>query len=82
MPSFFWFTAMLRPMSRVRMPMRLAKMLMNGKRETAPRRVAIRGFMAWAGLAKNVPFSATGFLAERDSSCSVTGIVSRKDPDV
>ena len=47
--------------------MRLARILMNGKRETSPRRVAIKGFRAGAGLAENVLFCATRFPTGRDS---------------
>jgi hypothetical protein len=63
--------------------MRLAKMLMNGKRETAPLSEEITGLNGVRPTKGSPGGSAWGLESTAgDSSCSVTGIVSRKDPDV
>jgi len=58
---------MLSPMRRVRIPIRLARMLMNGKRETSPRRVANRGFSVVTAFARKASLAALA---------SPTGLVS------
>jgi len=74
---------MLKPMSRERIPMRLAKMLMNGKRETAPFSEEMAGFKRLIPTVGAPAGSESGIESMLgDSSCSFTGIVSRKNPEV